>query len=75
MVCTAMWPWSCSPTAFSFTIVSPAVLLRRPVVFPPCAPQPSLPAVHRSILVWLFQDVVLWLIESDQIKTFRPRRN
>jgi len=23
----------------------------------------------------LFQDVVLWLIETEQIKAFRPRRN
>jgi len=27
------------------------------------------------VLLWLFQDLVLWLIESEQIKTFRPRRN
>jgi len=33
-----------------------------------------LPAVHRRILVWLFQDVVLWLIASNQIAQFRPRR-
>ena len=33
------------------------------------------PAVHRAILLWLFQDLVLWLVATDQIKTFRPRRN
>jgi len=27
------------------------------------------------VLLWLFQDLVLWLIQTDQIKTFRPRRN
>jgi hypothetical protein len=43
--------------------------------FPPSEPRLSLPAAHRCILVWLFQDLVLWLIASDQIKTFRPRRN
>jgi len=31
--------------------------------------------VHRQVLLWLFQDLVLWLIQTDQIKTFRPRRN
>jgi len=27
------------------------------------------------VLVLLFQDVVLWLIETEQVKAFRPRRN
>src|SRR5207244_3906996 len=35
----------------------------------------TLPHVHRQVLLWLFQDLVLWLIQTDQIKTFRPRRN
>jgi hypothetical protein len=26
------------------------------------------------VLVWLFQDVVLWLIATNQITHFRPRR-
>jgi len=26
-------------------------------------------------LVWLLEDLVLWLIETDRIKSFRPRRN
>jgi hypothetical protein len=26
------------------------------------------------VLVWLFQDVVLWLIATNQIAQFRPRR-
>lgn len=42
--------------------------------FPPSTPRLSLPAAHRCILVWLFQDLVFWLIATDQIKTFRPRR-
>jgi hypothetical protein len=34
----------------------------------------TLPAAHRLVLVWLFQDLVQWLLQTDQIKTFRPRR-
>ncbi len=44
------------------------------VLFPPVR-QISLPACHRLVLVLLFQDVVLWLIETEQVKAFRPRRN
>ncbi len=43
--------------------------------FPPCVTRSSLPGVHRQVLLWLFQDLVLWLIQTDQIQTFRPRRN
>ena len=43
-------------------------------VFPPVR-QISLPACHRLVLILLFQDVVLWLIETEQVKAFRPRRN
>jgi hypothetical protein len=25
--------------------------------------------------MWLLEDLVLWFIETDRIKTFRPRRN
>lgn len=42
--------------------------------FPP-ARQLSLPACQRQLLVLLFQDVVPWLVETEQIKAFRPRRN
>ncbi len=42
--------------------------------FPP-AGQLSLPACHRQVLVPLFQDVVLWLIETEHVKAFRPWRN
>jgi hypothetical protein len=30
--------------------------------------------VHRQVLLWLFQDVVLWLIATNQILQFRPRQ-
>ena len=42
---------------------------------PPSVTRRSLPHVHRQILLWVFKDLVLWLIQTDQIKTFRPRRN
>jgi SRSO17 transposase len=35
----------------------------------------SLPRVHRQVLLWLFQDLVLWLFHTQQIASFRPRRN
>jgi hypothetical protein len=31
--------------------------------------------MHRQVLTWLFHDLVLWLIETDRVKHFRPRRN
>jgi hypothetical protein len=43
--------------------------------FSPSVTRSSLPHVHRQVLLCLFQDLVLWLIESDQLKPFRPRRN
>jgi hypothetical protein len=42
--------------------------------FPSSGERPSLPSVHRQGLVWLFQDGVLWLIATNQIAQFRPRR-
>lgn len=45
-----------------------------PAGFSPSGERPSFPAVHRQVLVWLFQDVVLWLIATNQITHFRPRR-
>lgn len=35
----------------------------------------TLPAVHRRILMWLLEDLVMWFVETDRIKDFRPRRN
>ena len=35
----------------------------------------TLPAIHRQVLVWLLEDLVLWFVETERIKTFRPRRN
>jgi hypothetical protein len=26
-------------------------------------------------LMWLLEDLVLWLVQTERIKTFRPRRN
>ncbi len=43
--------------------------------FPPSAPELTFPAAHRQVLVWLFQDLVQWLILTDQVTMFRPRRN
>ena len=34
----------------------------------------TLPAIHRQVLVWLLEDLVLWFIETERSKTFRPRR-
>jgi hypothetical protein len=44
-------------------------------VFSPMERHTTLPAIHRQVLVWLLQDLVLWFIDTDRIKTFRPRRN
>jgi SRSO17 transposase len=46
-----------------------------PAGFFPSKTRPSFPAVHRQVLVWLFQEVVLWRIATNQIAQFRPRRN
>jgi DDE superfamily endonuclease len=34
---------------------------------------PFFPAVHRQVLLWLFQDVVLWLIATNEIRPFPPQ--
>ncbi|HYU73473.1 MAG TPA: IS701 family transposase [Ktedonobacteraceae bacterium] len=40
-----------------------------------CHPKRSpLPAIHRNILLWLLQDLVLWWIATDHVKTFRSPR-
>jgi hypothetical protein len=28
--------------------------------------------IHRRVLEWLLEDLVLWFIETERIKTFRP---
>ncbi|HEX5439837.1 MAG TPA: transposase [Ktedonobacterales bacterium] len=66
--------------AYSFLVLQ--ALLARPTPdiageLSPSAPPVrdlTLPAAHRLVLVWLFQDLVQWLLQTDQIKTFRPRR-
>jgi SRSO17 transposase len=45
-----------------------------PAGFSPSGERPSFPTVHRQVLLWLFQDIVLWLIATNQIAHFRPRR-
>jgi len=40
----------------------------------PSGERPSFLAVRRQVLVWLFQDVVLWLIVTNHIPHFRPTR-
>jgi SRSO17 transposase len=42
--------------------------------FSPSGERPSLPAIHRQGLLWLFQDVVFWLMATNQLAQFRPRR-
>jgi SRSO17 transposase len=42
--------------------------------FPPSGERPSLPVAHRQMLLWLFHDVVLWLMATNHIAQFRPRR-
>jgi hypothetical protein len=31
--------------------------------------------MHRQVLTWLFYELVLWLIETDWLATYRPPRN
>jgi len=35
----------------------------------------TLPAIHRHVLMWWLEDLVLLFIETDLIKAFRPRSN
>lgn len=62
--------------AYSFLMVQ---RLTQPLpsgeAFSPCVTRRSLPGVHRQVLLWLFQDLVLWLLQTNQIQTFRHRRN
>jgi hypothetical protein len=54
--------------AYSFLMLSRFTLpLPAEEAFSPCVRRNSLPGVHRQVLLWLFQ--------TDQIKTFRSRRN
>ena len=43
--------------------------------FSPSVRHTSLPAIHGQVMMWLLEDLVLWFIETERIKTFRPRRN
>ena len=44
-------------------------------LFPLSLRHTTLPAIHRQVLVWQLEDLVLWFVETERIKTFRPRRN
>ena len=65
-------PWSCGPT-----VVWRASAGRPPTrrALPPAGERPSFPAVPRQGVLWLFQDVVLWLIATNHMAHFRPMRN
>jgi len=71
MACIGTSRWSCWPIAFWRASAGRPPIRR---AFPPSGERPSFPAVHRQVLLWLFQDVVLWLIATNQIAHFRPRR-
>jgi SRSO17 transposase len=72
--CIGIWPWSCWPTASSWCTAWRCLFLPMRS-FPPCVTRSSLPGVHRQVLLWLFQDLVLWLLHTQQTEAFRPRRN
>ncbi len=62
--------------AYSFLMLYRLTLPLPPdEVFPPSVTRSSLPSVHRQVLLWLFQDLVLWLLHTRQTESFRPRRN
>ena len=42
--------------------------------FSPAVQRPTLPSVHRAILLWLLQDLARWWLETDQITAFQSRR-
>jgi hypothetical protein len=72
--------WDGLPRHLALVMLAYSFLARQcwmptdPVGFSPSRERPSFPAVHRQVLLWLFQDVVLWLIATNQIAHFRPRR-
>jgi len=63
--------------AYSFLMMQSTVPAQSPSKegFPPSTRQVTLPGIHRQVLVWLLQDLVLWFIDTDHIKLFRKRRN
>jgi hypothetical protein len=58
--------------AFSF-LLSPCLALPLPAgeAFPLSLTQSSM---HQQVLLWLFQDLVPWLLHMQQIRAFLPRR-
>jgi hypothetical protein len=69
--------------AYSFLMLHSSILVlgedpsHREEVFPPskAVRHTTLPAIHRQVLMWLLEDLVVWFVETERIKTFRPRRN
>jgi SRSO17 transposase len=60
--------------AYSFLMLQRLTLpLPKGEAFPPSVTRSSLPFVHQQVLLWAFQDLVLWLIQTQQIQFFRPR--
>ena len=43
--------------------------------YSPSVRHTTLPAIHRQVMVWVLEVLVLWFVETDRAKTFRPRRN
>lgn len=78
MACICIWLWWCWPTPSSCSSLwgnrFGPIQSQQGQLFSPVR-QLSLPACHCQVLVLLFQDVVLWLIETEQVEAFRPRRN
>jgi hypothetical protein len=71
MACIDTSRWTCWPIAFSRVSAGcPPTWW----AFPASGERPSFPAVHRQVLLWLFQDVVLWLIATNQIAISAPGR-
>src|SRR5262249_62152200 len=61
MGCIDISRWSCWPIVFWR---ASAGCLPTRWAFPFSGERLSFPAVHRQVLVWLFQDVVLWLMAT-----------
>jgi hypothetical protein len=71
MACIGILPSSCSRLAFWRASAGGPPPWR---ALPPSGEGPSFPAIHRQVLLGLFQEVVVWLIATNQIAHFRPMR-
>jgi hypothetical protein len=62
--------------AYSFLMLYRLTLPLPPdEVFPPSVTRSSLPGVRRQVLLWLFQDLIRWLLHTQQFESFGSRRN